>query len=140
MLYAVQENAWVDEKTFLKWINKVWKPFCINKSSTYLLMDECTVHLRSTCLQEIQNCSTEVDFIIGGYTSQLQILDVGINAPFKSYVKAGYETWMATNIGGKVTRVDVANWISSAWDTISKESIVYTWNSIGIRLDIDTIQ
>ena len=39
-VYAVQEKAWMDKRVFVEWIEKVWKPFCENKSSTYLLMDE----------------------------------------------------------------------------------------------------
>ena len=41
---AMQQKAWIDERTFLEWIRKVWGPFCAGNSSTYLLMDECTVH------------------------------------------------------------------------------------------------
>jgi hypothetical protein len=45
LIYAVQCNAWIDERTFLKWIRKVWEPCCVGKPSTYLLLDECTVHV-----------------------------------------------------------------------------------------------
>ena len=55
-IYAIQQKAWIDERTFLEWIRKVWGPFCIGKPSTYLLMDECTVHLMSSCLDAIQDC------------------------------------------------------------------------------------
>ena len=72
-IYAVQQKAWIDERTFLQWIKKVWKPFCGSKSSTYLLMDECTVHLMASCLDAIQDNGTEVDFIVRGYTSKLHL-------------------------------------------------------------------
>ena len=26
-IYAVQDKAWIDERTFLQWIEKVWQPF-----------------------------------------------------------------------------------------------------------------
>jgi DDE superfamily endonuclease/Transposase len=58
-IYAVQQKAWIDERTFLEWIRKVWGPFCAGKSSTYLLMDECTVHLMSSCLNAIQDYGME---------------------------------------------------------------------------------
>jgi len=131
-IYAVQQKAWIDEQTFLEWIRKLWGPFCVGKPSTYLLMDECTVHLMPSCLDAIQDCGTEVDFVIRGYTSKLQVLDVGINKPFKDYVKQSYEEFMVENNGRKLTRLDVARWIASAWEKIKTESICHTWESIGI--------
>jgi len=131
-IYAVQEKAWIDERTFLEWIRKVWGPFCVGKTSTYLLMDECTVHLMASCIHEIQDYRTEVDFIVRGYTSKLQVLDVGVNKPFKDYVKQSYEEFMVANEGGKSKRLDVARWISSAWEKITADSICHTWESIGI--------
>ena len=128
----MQQKAWIDECTFLEWIRKVWGPFCAGKSSTYLLMDECTVHLISSCLDAIQDCGTEVDFVIQGYTSKLQVLDVGINKPFKGYVRQSYEEFMVENHGRKLTHLDVAKRITSAWNKIKTASICHTWESIGI--------
>ena len=85
--YSVQEKAWVDKRVFLIWIEKVWKPFTRQKQSSYLLMDEFSVHLMSSCINQIQDCGTKVDFVLEGYTSKLQVLDVGVNKPFKGYVK-----------------------------------------------------
>jgi hypothetical protein len=66
-------------------------------------MDECTVHVMKLCLNAIQDCRTEVDFVIRGYTSKLQALDVGINKPFKDYVKQCYKEFMVKNDGKKVS-------------------------------------
>ena len=132
-IYAVQDKAWIDERTFLQWIEKVWQPFSSLKPCSYLVMDECTVHLMKLCLNAIQDCGTEVDFVIQGYTSKLQVLDVGINKPFKDYVKQCYEEFMVKNDGKKVSRLDVAKWVSTAWGKIHVESICNTWNSIGIN-------
>ena len=96
-------------------------------------MDECTVHLMSSCVDALQDCGTEVDFVVGGYTSKLQVLDVGINKPFKDYVRQDYGKFMVSKKGRKTTRLDVAKWISSAWDKIKTETISRTWESIGIK-------
>ena len=86
--YDVQDNAWVDERVFLNWAEKVWSPFCDKtEKNTYLIMDEYRVHLMGSCLNKIQEKGTEIDFIPSGYTSQLQVLDVGINKPFKNYMR-----------------------------------------------------
>ena len=67
-VYAVQHNSWIDHSVFMMWIEKVWKQFCIEKESTYLLMDECSVHRCGECVQQIQLYGTDVEFITGGYT------------------------------------------------------------------------
>ena len=66
---------------------KILATFFVSKPHSYLIFDEFTVHLMKLCLNAIQDCGTEVDFVIQGYVSKLQILDVGINKPFKDYVK-----------------------------------------------------
>ena len=74
----------------------------------------------------------ECDFVIGGYTSQLQVMDVGINKPFKDNIQKCYEGWMHENTeNNKVLRLDVAKWIAAAWDGITTDSIVNRWAKIG---------
>jgi hypothetical protein len=51
-----------------------------------------------TCLDDIQNTGTEVDFAIGGYTGCIQIIDKGVNRPFKTYACEEFENWMFSNI------------------------------------------
>ena len=85
------------------------------------------------CLNAIQDCRTEEDFVIQGYKSKLQVLDVGINKPFKDYVKQYYKEFGVKNDGKKVSQLDVAKWVSTAWGKIHVESICNTWSSIGIN-------
>jgi hypothetical protein len=44
---------------------------------SYLLIDEFQVCLMATSLNAIKDCGTAMDFICGGYTSKLQVLDIG---------------------------------------------------------------
>ena len=53
-----------------------------------------------------------------GIQAKLQVLDVGINKPFMDYVKQCYEEFMVKNDGKKVSRLDVAKWVSTAWGKI----------------------
>ena len=45
---------------------------------TYLLMDEVSVHLITTCCNEIKECRSEMDFILRDFNSKLQVLDLGV--------------------------------------------------------------
>jgi hypothetical protein len=49
-------------------------------------------------------------FVIGGYTDCVQILDKGVNHPFKYYAREEFENWMLTNISSHhPTRAEVAS-------------------------------
>ena len=48
-------------------------------------------------------------------------------------MKKCYKEFMVKNDGKKVSRLDVAKWVSTAWGKFHVESICNTWNSIGIN-------
>ena len=125
----------MDGDVWLIWVDKVWKPFCRSKlGATYLLMDEFTVHQTGTALDAVVECGSEIDFIPAGYTSKLQVLDVGLNKPFKGYVKDCYEEFMVANEDGVVIRrLDVARWVDLAWAKVTVTSILNTWNKVGLK-------
>ena len=88
MRYVCQDKAWVDHRVFKYWIDQVWAPFALEKGdNTYLLMDEFSAHLMASCSNQIKGCGTTIEYILGGYTSKLQMMDVGVNKPFKGYVR-----------------------------------------------------
>ena len=35
-----------------------------------------------------------MDYILGGHTSKLEVMDVGVNKPLNSYVREAYENFM----------------------------------------------
>ena len=115
-----------------------------NKGS-YLLLDSYSVHMTNKSLTALQDCGTEVDHIVKGYTEKLQVLDVGMNNPFKDRVKACYGNFMLGNVENrKVRRLDVAGWISRAWQDLDEICVWNTWDSIGyenrnVRMDLDLL-
>jgi transposase-like protein len=136
-VYTVQQKAWIDEESFSVWIEKIWKPFCESRPQTYLIMDQCKVHMMNSIVGQLQDVGTEVEFILAGYTSKLQVLDVGINKPFKDYLRSAYEDYMVTNTENKApSRVMVSQWIETAWNSITDSSIVNTWKGVGYNSNI----
>ena len=142
--YACQTKAWVDDDVFRDWVHRVWVPFCLYQGNSgenvgnqgiegsYLIMDEFSVHLRSIATETIRSVGTEIDYIPAGYTSKLQVLDVGVNKPFKGYVRREYERFMTANVDNKKpSREEVAQWIKDAWYSITPSTITNTWSSIG---------
>jgi transposase-like protein len=133
MEFGVQPKAWMDEKLMLDWIEKVWKPFTNAKDNklTYLLLDECRTHLTENVKFAFSELNTEVDFIPGGYTGKVQVMDVGINKPFKNYIRNAFDDWLVVNVR-KPKRQDVAYWVNEAWNNVQATTITRTWKSIGL--------
>lgn len=125
---SVQPKAWMDEGQMIKWIRMVWKPFAVGENKiVYLIMDECPSHLTSRVRNAFAECNTEVDYIPGGYTSKLQVLDVGINKPFKNYLAQSFDSWLVHNANKRAQREDVAHWVHESWNKITYETIKNSW-------------
>jgi hypothetical protein len=97
-----------------------------------MIIDKLKVYLMGTCLIAIQNTGTAMDFVIGGYTGCVQILDKGANCPFKSYAHEEFENWMLTNLSScHPTRGEVATWVNTGRKKITEETIKNPWKSVG---------
>jgi hypothetical protein len=44
------------------------------------------VHLMASVVNKLSEVGTQAEFIVPGYTSKLQTLDVGVNRPFKCHM------------------------------------------------------
>jgi hypothetical protein len=145
-LYAVQSNAWMDEPLCLKWVNEVWVPWATHpirkrRGLCLLLWDEFKGHMVKSVLTLLSKSNTIVEFIPPGYTSKLQVMDVGLNRPFKTAMGNCYHNFvrdekMANEPGTaiKPKRSDVARWISEAWYSgITDSTITNTWRHIGLN-------
>ena len=82
-------------------------------------------------VNRLATLNTQAEFIVPGYTSKLQVLDVGINRPFKVYIAHKYYQNLISN-GPKPNRTDIAHWVNRAWNNITKDTIFNTWRHIGI--------
>lgn len=131
--YAVQEKAWMDEATMLKWVHTVWKPFADTIDGPKLLiLDECPSHLTRAVRMALCLCNTELEVIPGGYTSKLQVMDVGLNKPFKDRMRNCVEQFIVSQpVGTKPTRKVVSHWIKKAWDDMDIVTVQNTWRHIG---------
>jgi hypothetical protein len=137
MFYNVQAKAWMDKARMHVWIDTVWSPYTKDTRrggrDTYLLMDEFSVHLMGEINHKINKLGTENEFVPGGYTGCVQVIDKGVNKPFKHYAREEFESWMASNNGSrkKTTRGEVSQWIKMAWDKVTTATLINTWKSTG---------
>ena len=133
LTYMVQENAWMDEKCLIDWVDRVWKPYADSiQGPKLMLLDSYTAHMTAAVKRAIHMTGTELEFIPPGYTSKLQPMDVGLNKPFKDRLRHEVERFLTTNpLGEKPTRPIVSHWIDQAWEGITEEMIKNTWRHIG---------
>jgi DDE superfamily endonuclease len=132
--YAVQENAWMDSELVVDWVNYVFRPWAETKDGpTLLLLDEFTGHMTSEVREAVSDCGAFLEFIPGGYTWRLQVMDVGVNKTFKDVVRDEHDAWsLLTNFDAKPQREDVATWIKTAYDGIKPRTITKTWARVGL--------
>lgn len=129
--YTVQENAWCDQAVMLDWIQQVWRPFALEMNRpTYLILDEFKVHHTGATLRALQDVGTEIDFIVAGYTSRLQVMDVGVNKPFKDYMRQVYLNSRVEDQAIIINRSLISHWIISCFANVSVNSIINTWNKV----------
>ena len=132
IVVAVNEKTWMSQEVMKLWIEKVWAEYCRMEES-YLLLDEYQVHKMSWVMKTFAAMNTEVDFVLAGRTGELQVLDVGINKPFKDYVQRRYDDFIINKEPReRVTRLKMTKWIDEAWKEIKEDTIFNTWTKIGI--------
>jgi DDE superfamily endonuclease len=135
MEYAVQKKAWMDEAKMIDWIERVCAPHIRRQQPAgimYLLLDKFRTHLTAKVKDTFEKCGTEVDYIPGGYTSKYQMLDVGVNRPFKNNTVNDFTQWMINTGSDKPTRHDVSGSINNSWNKISVDNIKNSWRKVGI--------
>ena len=90
------------------------------------------MHLTSWIRSLLGDINTEVEFIPPGFASKLQVMDVGINKPFKDWVRQAVETFLSQNdVDTKPSWQVVSHWIANSWGNIPAQMIVNTWRHIG---------
>jgi hypothetical protein len=87
---------------------------------------------------QINKLGTDSDIIPGGYTGSVQVLDKGVNKPFKGYLRDKFEEWMCTNGSRRrPSNSEVVQWVAKAWEQVTTAAIVNTWKSFGHKVADD---
>jgi hypothetical protein len=96
------------------------------------LQDEFSVHFLDSVKNKTKKLGAEVDIIPGGFTGSAQVLDKGVNKPFKGYLRGGFEEWMCMNgLRHRLSRAEVAQWFTRAWSQVVMATIINNLKSIG---------
>jgi len=140
--YCVQSKAWMDEDVMQDWVDVVLEPYIKTKPAgiiPILFLDSFRCHMTKKVVRRIQELGVEVIHIPGGCTSLTQPVDVGYNKPFKNRIRDAWEKWMEARweeiVQSKMTpqprRVDVSEWVISAYFDMPTTIIQNAWKKDG---------
>jgi hypothetical protein len=121
----------LDVTKLLLWIGSklcIWKPFTELKHPLPMLLifNQYKVHRQDKVVERLVNLGTLVIHLPPGETSQLQVLDVRVNKQFKDYI------WNSVREhNSEIGRFEITSFIVSAWQQISQQSIINTFQHIG---------
>ena len=136
VVMTVQAKVWMNEDVMLEWIERVWTPYVasIHSGHSFLLMYQFKGHMMGSVLDKLAQNGTEAEFIVGGYTSKFQTMDVGLNRPFKAKIGELFDDFVKARWADeKPTRKDIANWISEAWNCLESTGIINTWRHVEMK-------
>ncbi len=94
---CVQEKAYCDESIMKIWIEHCFKLYVNTagvKQLSLLMMDNFSPHQLKSVRDQLAENICILSLLPANMTSKLQILDVGINKPFKDYMKAQYTQFL----------------------------------------------
>ena len=142
-IHSVQKNGWMDTTEMIRWIKKVWIPFTKKrqdeqKGQFFLLtMDVFSAH----CVHEVKSLlmkhRTMVVHVPQSCTSIAQLLDVGINRPFKQALQNQCHQHIQRTENARIAHNDVSVFVEKAWEVITPAMVTNTAARIGF-LDRET--
>jgi hypothetical protein len=135
IIFKCNKKGWMMEELMVKWLKEVWhrRLGALLKKRGMLVLDAFKGHLTQKVKTAASNLlNTDLMIIPVAMTSQLQGPDVVVNKPFKDRLRCLYGEWLLSGNcpltpAGNIRRPSEAlfgQWIKTAWDDISPESIV----------------
>lgn len=129
--YATNRNAWMTEPIMLRWVDNILVPFALQHGPERicLILDSFHVHQAESVRVRLRDHRIATIYIPGGMTAELQPLDVGVNAPFKHYIRetvVNIVTFDQQSASQK--RLSLARSISLAFSNITVDTVVNSFN------------
>ena len=138
-------NGWMTAPEYHHWLTAIFKK---QEEPRLLIVDSYRAHVTKESVDMAKDeCNAELVIIPGGCTSVVQPMDKCINRPFKQRVREHWQEWMRqdrpkTPSGNlkQPTRQDVIDWVSEAWTSIKKDTLVHSFLVCGISNALDGSQ
>ncbi|KAK0153232.1 Pogo transposable element with KRAB domain [Merluccius polli] len=92
IIVRAQEKGWMETELVVDWLKVVWgaRYGGLRKRRNMLVLDAFRGHLTEPVKSQVRAMNGDLVIIPGGMTSQLQVLDVVVNKPFKDNLRKKY--------------------------------------------------
>ena len=143
--YGVSPKGFSDTAIMLEWVELCLKPYILangggpgSGTPSVVMMDNWKAHLTKPTRDAMSALGVVFLQLPPNCTSVVQILDVGVNKPFKNYYERQRDHWLLeyTQQNGiytapSVTRKQCAEWSANAWEQVRQLTILKTAAKIG---------
>ena len=144
ILVFFSDNGWMNGPLTEKWVGKIF-PHESDKKKL-LIWDSFKCHIDENIKGLLHDKNVFSAIIPGGYTSQIQTLDVCINRPFKSRMEELFDEFMADESQHSFTRggnmkaasmTQICNMVVRAWEDITPDIIIKSFKVCGQSPDTE---
>jgi hypothetical protein len=136
-IYAVQANAWMNEQIMIKWFDQIFFPYTTTAAqegrNVVLVLDTFKSHQTVEVRRRIRENGIQVLYIPGGLTGQLQPLDVGINGPFKHWLREANASGDISQATPEQRRIQIVFKVLQCWNSLDSEIVMNSFNHMLIR-------
>ena len=94
---SVSKSGFMDCRLMREYLNEIIKPITSRNGEIILLMDELSSHHEDRVLALMKEINARGVFLPPNHTSELQLLDVSVNHPFKTAFRSIWENYMLTS-------------------------------------------
>jgi len=138
--YEANKKAWMTGKIFETWLKRLNHKMRMQDRKILLFIDNCSSH------PHLDFSNIKLAFFPPNTTSKLQPMDAGIIQNFKLIYRKKLlrhvlflmdDVSTATEVSKCVTLLDAIQWLTSAWDKISEETIEKCFKKCGFFSEIN---
>lgn len=145
-VYGVSPKGFSDTTIMVEWVEKCLKPYVLEHGGgegsgklTVVMMDNFNAHLTKPTRDAMAKIGVVFIQLPPNCTSVLQILDVGVNKPFKNYYEFQRDQWFMDYIHANTDNYEVpavsrklcAEWSANAWEKVRRGTILKSAAKIG---------
>jgi uncharacterized membrane protein len=96
IIVRAQEKGWMESGLVVDLLKVVWgaRYRGLRKRRNMLVLDAFRRHLTESVKSQVRAMNADLVIIPGGMKSQLQVLDVVVNKPFKDNLRKKYTEWL----------------------------------------------
>ena len=145
-IYSMQANAWMSEEIMIKWLYHILFPYSETiyreGRNVILVLDTLRAHQTGAVRQRIRENEIQTLFVPGGLTGLFQPLDVGINGPFKHWLREATSSEESSTVTSpEQRRIILVQKVLQCWTRIDREIVINSFNDmlIGAAEEVDDL-